>query len=272
MDQGDISIGELIAKIARDEIRLPLLQRRYVWSDRKVRDFLDSLYRGYPSGTILMWETDENVEERNFAFDQKDDVRQRTYQFLLDGQQRLTSLCAVLQGSQVRVPVRIQGKEKYIDKHIDILFNLEHSDSLQVFTPDSGENNTNNDLHVVASRDGNKNEPGKPDEKAAFKIHQKKDAKIPRHWVSVTEVFKERRDTPFLKQAGITSMDDRRHDEYTKKLNKLRGIENYAYRVQILERAKSYEEVAEIFVRLNSKGSNLQKSGFGTCLHQREVS
>ena len=43
------------------------MQRRYVWRSTRVRDLLDSLYRGYPSGAILIWETDEPVPEQDFA-------------------------------------------------------------------------------------------------------------------------------------------------------------------------------------------------------------
>ena len=52
------------------ESRLPEVQRRYVWRSTRVRDLLDSLYRGYPSGAILLWETDEDVPLQDFARDQ----------------------------------------------------------------------------------------------------------------------------------------------------------------------------------------------------------
>jgi uncharacterized protein with ParB-like and HNH nuclease domain len=45
--------------VERGELRLPEMQRRFVWQSPRVRDLLDSLYRGYPSGAILLWETDE---------------------------------------------------------------------------------------------------------------------------------------------------------------------------------------------------------------------
>ncbi|MEW6269191.1 MAG: DUF262 domain-containing protein [Thermodesulfobacteriota bacterium] len=43
--------------IERGELRLPEMQRQYIWRSTRVRDLLDSLYRGYPSGAILIWET-----------------------------------------------------------------------------------------------------------------------------------------------------------------------------------------------------------------------
>ena len=56
--------------IERGELRLPEVQRRYVWRSTRVRDLLDSLYRGYTSGAILLWETDEDVPLQDFALDQ----------------------------------------------------------------------------------------------------------------------------------------------------------------------------------------------------------
>ena len=43
------------------------MQRRYVWRSTRVRDLLDSLYRGYPSGAILLWETDQEVPLQDMA-------------------------------------------------------------------------------------------------------------------------------------------------------------------------------------------------------------
>ena len=93
MAHQDVPTKELVARIERGEIRLPEMQRQYVWQSTRVRDLLDSLYRGYPSGTILTWETDEGVATRDFAIDQEKTEATR-FQLLLDGQQRLTSLSA----------------------------------------------------------------------------------------------------------------------------------------------------------------------------------
>src|SRR6187549_171863 len=117
MQQQNIPIGTLVDMYKRGEMRLPEIQRHYVWRATRVRDLMDSLYRGYPSGSILMWETDEPVPTRDGA------IIQETTAFagrklLLDGQQRLTSLTAVLNGEPVHV--------RYRKRPIDILFNLEH--------------------------------------------------------------------------------------------------------------------------------------------------
>lgn len=250
MAQQDIPIKELVAKIERGGIRLPEMQRQYVWQSTRVRDLLDSLYRGYPSGTILTWETDEGVATRAFAIDQ-DTAETSRYQLLLDGQQRLTSLSAILRGEPVHVKRR--------KRPIDILFNLEHPDKLQFIT----EVNENNDTDEIEedTEEATEDELLKKFNKMAFVVYAKKLAALP-HWISVTHVFKERSDAPFLKAAGVTSMDDPRYDKYTARLNQLRSIRDYDYRVNVLERDKSYEEVTEIFVRVNSLGAKLRSSDF----------
>lgn len=61
----DIPVKDLVADIQSGKLRLPAMQRRYVWTGRRVRDLLDSLldslYRGYPSGAILVCETDKEA-------------------------------------------------------------------------------------------------------------------------------------------------------------------------------------------------------------------
>src|SRR5215831_15509778 len=97
MAKAEATVEELVRKIERGELGLPEMQRRYVWRAPRVRDLFDSLYRGYPSGAILLWETDEKVPVQEFAVSQQKNPFQST-RLLLDGQQRLTSLSAVIPG------------------------------------------------------------------------------------------------------------------------------------------------------------------------------
>lgn len=64
----------------------------------------------------------------------------------------------------------------------------------------------------------------------------------------------------FLKRADITSLDDPRAEIYTQRLNRLKDIRKYVYRMDVLERTLSYDEVTEIFVRVNSLGAKLRSS------------
>src|SRR5882762_4302061 len=119
MQKIDTDVGNLVSMIRDGELRLPEMQRRYVWPATRVRDLLDSLYRGYPSGTILVWETEQERPTREFAVDQKENPF-KGHKMLLDGQQRLTSLTAILSSE----PINVRGKKK----PIEILFNIDHPD------------------------------------------------------------------------------------------------------------------------------------------------
>src|SRR5438552_8619691 len=103
MGKVDTNVGELVGMIARGDLRLPELQRRYVWPATRVRDLLDSLYRGYPSGTILVWETDKSVPEKDMAIDQQPASAFQGQKLILDGQQRLTSLYAIVRGQALKI-------------------------------------------------------------------------------------------------------------------------------------------------------------------------
>jgi hypothetical protein len=83
----------------------------------RVRDLLDSLYREYPSGTILVWETDTAPATRDMAVTQVQ-TPFSAHKLLLDGQQRFTSLSAVIRGTPIKVRNRLRP--------IDIAFNLDH--------------------------------------------------------------------------------------------------------------------------------------------------
>jgi len=247
MGKAESSVEELVQTIERGELRLPEMQRRYVWRAPRVRDLLDSLYRGYPSGTILIWETDESVPTRDFAVGQSGNPYQTT-KLLLDGQQRLTSLSAVVRGE----PITVRGRKK----PLELLFNLEHPDLLTYVNEvdEESENGDDDELY-----DATEDELQKRFDQLTFVVSTKKLAKQP-HWIKVTDVFKSESDGPFLKKAGVTDFDDPRFEKYTQRLKRLRGIKKYTYRLDILERSLSYEEVTEIFVRVNSLGTKLRSS------------
>lgn len=249
MAKSAAKVHELVGMIERGELRLPEMQRQYVWRSTRVRDLLDSLYRGYPSGTILLWETDEAVPEQNFAVSQQKNPYLNT-RLLLDGQQRLTSLSAVIRGA----PVTVFGRKK----PIDLLFNLEHPDVLTTITEVNEEANDDEDL-VEDEADASEDELLQRFNQMTFVVATKKLEQLPQ-WVKVSDVFKANSDGPFLKAAGVTTFDDPRYEKYSQRLAKLRGIRDYEYRMDVLERTLSYDEVTEIFVRVNSLGAKLRSS------------
>lgn len=254
MAKAEASVEELVAMIERGDLRLPEMQRQYVWRSTRVRDLLDSLYRGYPSGAILLWETDEEVPERKFSISQGKTPYKST-RLLLDGQQRLTSLSAVIRGE----PVTVRGRQK----PIELLFNLEHPDRLAFVTEvnEDGEDEEEEDGadELDDADDSTEDELQKRINQMLFVVATKKIAALPQ-WVKVSDVFKADNDAPFLQAAGVKGFDDPRYKRYSERLAKLRAIRKYVYRMDVLDRELSYDEVTEIFVRVNSLGAKLRSS------------
>lgn len=256
MQQQNVPIGTLVDMYKRGEMRLPEIQRHYVWRATRVRDLLDSLYRGYPSGSILMWETDEPVPTRDFAIAQ-DTNAFAGRKLLLDGQQRLTSLTAVLNGE----PVSVRGRKR----PIDILFNLDHPEG-----PSSEGTDVESDEDSPVTPDDEITDDTEEAEDGEQGIQEKlnlrsfvvasRNLMSQPQWVSVSEVFRTASDTDLLKKAGIQSFEDARFQKYSDRLKRLRAIKQYPYVVHVLERSMSYEEVTEIFVRVNSLGAKLRSS------------
>ena len=86
-------VQTLLAWIESDEIAIPEIQRPFVWNAAKVRDFIDSLYFGYPVGYLIAW--------RNPSVRLKDGTESKGKRILIDGQQRVTALLAAMLGRQI---------------------------------------------------------------------------------------------------------------------------------------------------------------------------
>jgi hypothetical protein len=247
MAKQEASVSQLVSMIEKGQIQLPEMQRKFVWKATKVRDLLDSLYRGYPSGTILMWEPDESVALTSFSV-KTDDKSAFKPMLLLDGQQRLTSLSSVLRGE----PVTVRRRKR----PIDILFNLEHPDNpLTSIDTDEDDEDEFESEEFEATEDV----INETIQQMTFVVANSKLA-ASTNWVRVSEVFKDNSDKAFLSKAGVESFDDPRYDKYSERLKRLRSIRDYVYRMDVLESNLSYEEVTEIFVRVNSLGAKLRGS------------
>lgn len=86
-------VVNLLGWINSGEIAIPEIQRPFVWTASKVRDLIDSLYKGYPVGYIITW--------RNPDIRLKDGTLSAGKKVLIDGQQRITALTAAVVGQQV---------------------------------------------------------------------------------------------------------------------------------------------------------------------------
>jgi hypothetical protein len=251
MAKQEKSVLELVKMIEEGSLALPEMQRGYVWTKTRVRDLLDSLYRGYPSGVILCWQTRDDVARADFAVATNGSSFERPM-LLLDGQQRLTSLSAILRGEKIQVRDR--------KRPIDILFNLDHPDGVGILTEVEEEGDAEEDEDDYGL-DGEDNEDDLTErmKRRTFVVANKQLAALT-NWVSVTEVMKQTDNAPFLRAAGVTSYDDPKFARYNERLTRLRGIRDYVYRLDVLEESLSYEEVTEIFVRVNSLGAKLRGS------------
>ena len=89
----DYDLGSLVKYIGLGEIGLPDIQRPFVWKDAKVRDLFDSMYKGYPVGYLLFWQNALADTTRTIGTDTKQKPPRLV---IVDGQQRLTSLYAVI--------------------------------------------------------------------------------------------------------------------------------------------------------------------------------
>ena len=102
------SVESILAWIKQGEIAIPEIQRPFVWDATKVRDLIDSLYKGYPVGYIITWKNpDVKLKDGTLATGKK---------VLIDGQQRITALTAAIVGQEVI------GSD-YKKKRIKIAFN-----------------------------------------------------------------------------------------------------------------------------------------------------
>ncbi len=247
-NSNEMTISSLTDKVTAGELTLPEMQRRYVWTAVKVRDLFDSLYRGYPSGSILVWETDHNVNDRNLQINNVATPLITNKLLLLDGQQRLTSLTAVIKGT----PLLVRGKSK----PIDILFNLEHPENL-FDREENFKDEEDQDFDEENEIEEEENDILEELRKRTFVVTSKNLLNDPK-WVSVADIFK-KSDSQLLKALGINS-EHPNWDKYSERLSNVRKIVDYKYHVVILPKTMSYQEVTEIFVRVNSLGVKLRGS------------
>ena len=253
MSKQEMSVNQLVANIEKGYIQKPEMQREYVWRATRVRDLLDSLYRGYPSGTILLWETDTDAPTSDFAIATEKNSTTRPL-LLLDGQQRLTSLSSVIRGE----PIFVRERRKL--RQIEILFNLEHPDELVTITEIDDAPEASIQSSVDDDMEDDEEETIQDRLNQFTFIVSTPQLANAANWVNVSEVFKSHSDAEFLKKAGVTSLDDPLYTKYSDRLKKLRQIREYSYRLDVLEPTLSYEEVTEIFIRVNSLGVKLRSS------------
>ena len=113
--------SDLISEIQKGIIKIPKFQRDFVWSIDKTAKLLDSILKGYPIGTFILWQTDERINDiKNVVNLEIPPTPDGTkVQYVLDGQQRITSLYAAYLGAKIQ-----KVGEKKITDYSDIVVNL----------------------------------------------------------------------------------------------------------------------------------------------------
>lgn len=101
---GNMLYNSLIADIEQGRIKIPQFQRQFVWSMEETAGLIDSILKGYPIGTFIIWETNDRLRSirniGNFQFPETPEGN--AVQYVLDGQQRMTSLYVALKGAKLK--------------------------------------------------------------------------------------------------------------------------------------------------------------------------
>jgi hypothetical protein len=215
----DYTLKKLIEDIHMGEIGLPDIQRPFVWPRSKVRDLFDSMYRGFPIGYLLFWENDYSGEHRTIGANEKQKVPQL---LIVDGQQRLTSLYAVIKA----IPVINQDFKSEL---IRIAFH-----------PLKEEFEVTNS---AIEKD--------PEWIADISVLWKPETNTFAFISDFLAQLKARRDLPPAEEQKIPDAIDR-----------LVKLEDYPITAIEISRSVDEDRVAEIFVRINSKGTSLNQADF----------
>jgi hypothetical protein len=91
-------ILQLANRVLEGDIILPEFQRPFVWKRKQILELMDSIYRNYPIGSLLVWESTQQLESKRSIADLSVAQRSAKYpvNYLLDGQQRLSAICGAI--------------------------------------------------------------------------------------------------------------------------------------------------------------------------------
>lgn len=109
-------VGDLVRDVRIGKIGLPDLQRPFVWKDNKIRELYDSMLKGYPIGYIMLWESPADYDEKKSGIGINGKIYTEPKELVIDGQQRLTALVASMYGVKVK-------DKNFVEREIKISFN-----------------------------------------------------------------------------------------------------------------------------------------------------
>lgn len=215
----------LVEDIDHGRIALPDIQRPFVWKPAQVRDLFDSMYQGFPVGTLMFWETGADAGIRQIGGGDSDGVPRL---LIVDGQQRLTSLYSVLHGKPVL-------DSRFRQKRINIAFRPEDG-SFEV--TDAAIRRDPEYIADITALWGDS-------------------------YRSVVREFLGRLATH--RQAGSDSPDsdwNAQQDRLEDRIDRVRDLRDFQFQALELTGNANEEQVAEIFVRANSMGVQLKQADF----------
>ena len=215
----DYILKKLVEDISMGEIGLPDIQRPFVWSMTKVRDLFDSMYRGFPIGYLLFWENGSSDTHRTIGAGPKQKVARL---LIVDGQQRLTSLYAVMKA----VPVITKN---FKSQRIKIAFH-----------PLS-------EKFEVSNAAIEKDAEWIPDISILWQPDTKPHA------------FKKKFLEKLGKRRPLTAEEE---DIIHERIDRLIKLEEYPLTALEISSSVDEDKVSEIFVRINSKGEALNQANF----------
>lgn len=216
----DYDLSNLLHYLDVGDIGLPDIQRPFVWSNAKVRDLFDSMYRGFPVGYFLFWENGQPGRAQQIGVGAK----QHTVasRLIVDGQQRLTSLYAVFRGKRVL-------DADYSERLIEIAFRPRDSKF---------------DVTDAAIR----NDP---------------------EWIpNISELWSSGKSSYQMVKGYLATLKakmpltDEEEERISHSLDRLFDLQKYPFTALEIAATVDEEQVADIFVRINSEGVKLNQADF----------
>lgn len=222
-------VADLLNDVKNGRIGLPDLQRPFVWKDNKVRELLDSMMKGYPIGYIMLWASPEDYENTGHI-GRNEKLYKRPDDLVIDGQQRLTALLAAICG------VTIKDKN-YGERKIRISFNpltREFAVWTQAYERDP---EWINEISSVFAAD--------------------QEHTISKYRKAFIKSVNENRE-----KNGENVLTEDEEDLIEENINDLLNLEIYSLPTLKINAKADEEDVADIFVRVNSGGQNLTEKNF----------
>ncbi len=219
-----LTVNQLIEKIDTGELGLPELQRPFIWKVSKVRDLFDSLMRGYPIGYLMLWECPSLEKKKSIGVDLHSYDSPK--EVIIDGQQRLTSLYAVMKGKKVI-------NSKFDEKSIIISYNPlqdKFEVGYQATKKDPEWIYNISDVYTTSS---------------SFKF--------------INSFIKRLSEYRECKGGVLTEAEQ---DTISENINAIVNLKNHTLPVFDIKANAEEEDVSEIFVRVNSGGVSLKQNDF----------